>query len=351
MKGNAAPARLVLSSEMLSLLLPMHLLVSAQGIVLGAGPTARKMLSGDRRLLSDDFVVTRPAGNLPVARALALAARGDDRIEMRMAGSEQVRLRGRVVRLTDGMFLLNVGFGISLPEAVGVLRLNDADFPAGGLAMEYMFLYEANREVMRELSHFNLLLNDARCEAEIRAQTDSLTGLRNRRGLEIALDMALDATRGCEEARIGAGFAVMQLDLDHFKEVNDLHGHAAGDEVLRHVGHVLDEVTRDSDVAARVGGDEFVLILHGVTKHASLRRLGQRIIGKIMKPVEFDGGCCHVSASIGAAISINYENPTAEQLLADADAALYSSKRNGRGKVTIPARSSRPALSSALATK
>ncbi|SIS72713.1 GGDEF domain-containing protein [Paracoccus saliphilus] len=334
-RNVVVPKPVLLSAEDLAALLPQHLLVDAKGRLFGAGPTARKILSENARFLHDAFVITRPAKPVPLEELLTDSALHNERIELRMTGNEEVKLRGHVVRLADGTFLLNMGFGMTLPEAVRKLQLTDGDFAASSHAMELLFLHEANREFMRELSLFNVRLNDARREAESRSYTDPLTGLQNRRGLEQALELAIDATRGKEEARSGGGFAVAQVDLDHFKEVNDLYGHAAGDEVLRHVARVLENATRDGDVAARIGGDEFVMVLRGATNHKSLRKLGQRIISEIKLPVECGHNRCQVSASIGIAISTSYDHPTAEQLLADSDSALYSSKRDGRGRVSI----------------
>lgn len=335
MKDAGLPEQVVLSVTSLSALMPQCLILDARGNLLAAGPTARKMLPGNARHLLDAFVVTRPGKSAPIAQILEDLAGCNDRIELRMTGHREVILRGHVARLADGTFLLNMGFGMTLPEAARKLKLNDGDFAASSHAMELLFLYEANREFMRELSFFNVRLNEARREAESRAHTDPLTGLQNRRGLEQALELALAATRGSEEARTAGGFAVAQVDLDHFKEVNDLYGHAAGDEVLRHVAQVLQKATRDGDVAARMGGDEFVMVLHGATSCKSLRKLGQRIIREIKSPVEYGHNRCQVSASIGIAVSTNYDDPTAEQILADADAALYTSKQEGRGKVSI----------------
>lgn len=342
MRDSTNPGQAALSMASLSALLPQFLIVDAQGYLLAAGPTAQKMLPGDARHLLDAFVMTRPAGTRPIEELLKQLSRGSERLELRMIDDQDIILRGHVVSMADGTFLLNTGFGMTLPEAVRKLKLNDGDFAASSEAMELLFLHDANHEFMRELSTFNLRLNDARREAEIRAFTDPLTGLQNRRGLENALFLALADTRGSEEARISGGFAVAQLDLDHFKQVNDRHGHAAGDEVLRHVARALGKVTRDGDIAARIGGDEFVMILHGATDPEPLRRLAERIISEIKLPVAWGQHSCKVSASIGISMSSHYDNPTAEQILADADAALYASKRDGRGMVSFKMPPSKP---------
>ncbi|MDO5705646.1 MAG: GGDEF domain-containing protein [Paracoccus sp. (in: a-proteobacteria)] len=316
-------------------LLPMHLLLDTGGAVLGAGPTLRKLLPPDCGRLSDAFVLTRPVSGEDDLVVLAAAAQRGDRVFLRMMQPPGLSLRGHVVRLDDGALLVNLGFGIALADAVRDLGLTDGDFAPPELAMELMFLHEANRAVMDELSRFNLRLEEAREAAEMQAFTDPLTGLYNRRGLELALSVALRSAEAARGQGDRGGFALAHLDLDRFKEVNDRLGHAAGDEVLIHVANVLRAATRSNDTVARVGGDEFVLILTGTTAPDALETLARRIIAGIEQPVDVDGNLCQVSASIGIAISSRYRHPNTERMLSDADEALYASKNAGRGRATL----------------
>ena len=183
---------------------------------------------------------------------------------------------------------------------------------------------------MGELSGMNRRLEAARAAAEKQALTDPLTGLANRRALELALGKAVDKAR-----KGGAGFALVQMDLDFFKAVNDTLGHAAGDHVLVHVAKILREETRRLDVIARAGGDEFILLLRGMTDAAQLQSLGARIIERLQEPIAFEDQVCRISGSAGVTVSPTYDLPDADRMQSDADIALYASKRMGRSRCTL----------------
>lgn len=316
-------------------MLPMHLRVAPDGSLVSAGPTLCKLLPEVCQRFGEAFVVTRPVAMADDLAVLTDAAQHGERVFLRMTAPPGLTLRGHVVALRDDSLLLNLGFGIGLADAVRELSLTDGDFAPADLAMELMFLHEANRAVMDELSRFNMRLEEAREAAEIQAFTDPLTGVYNRRGLELALSVALRSVEAVQVQGERGGFALAHLDLDRFKEVNDRLGHAAGDEVLRHVAAVLRSETRSNDTVARVGGDEFVLILNGTTHVEALEALGRRIIAGIEQPVEVEGETCQVSASIGIVISTAYRHPSDARMLTDADDALYMSKNAGRGRATI----------------
>ena len=162
--------------------------------------------------------------------------------------------------------------------------------------------------------------------------TDPLTGLRNRRALDMMLNILMDQE---------APFALMHLDLDYFKAVNDRLGHGAGDHVLREVARILRRETRATDTVARVGGDEFVLIMPYMVDLKQLRLIGQRMIAAISNPIDFEGQSCQISGSIGVVTSAGYAHDAVEKMIADADAALYAAKRAGRGRVKSVPRAAR----------
>jgi diguanylate cyclase (GGDEF)-like protein len=219
--------------------------------------------------------------------------------------------------------MINLSFGIGVTEAVRRHGLTEVDFAPTDLTVEMLYLAEAKSAVVGELRDLNLRLQGAKIAAEEQALTDTLTGLRNRRALDIALG---------ELTRHGHAFGLMHIDLDFFKQVNDTLGHAAGDHVLRVVARILTAQTRSSDTVARVGGDEFVVILPEMSDTARLGQVARRIIENLTQPIYFEGQSCRISASIGVTVSTFYPSPQADRMLSDADDALYASKRAGRGR-------------------
>ncbi len=162
------------------------------------------------------------------------------------------------------------------------------------------------------------------------ATTDPLTGLLNRRALSERLTTEMERA-----LRYDTSVALLLVDLDHFKRVNDTHGHLAGDGVLRAVAELLAEEARSSDLVARYGGEEFLVVLPetdaaGATVLAE--RMRERVAGHAFRAWE-DGHTLHVTASIGVATFPVARIESVEDLFARADAALYRAKADGRDRV------------------
>ncbi len=311
----------------LDAMMPLHLLLDTEGTITQVGPTMAKVLAGrdyiGQRML-DLFELRRPR-EAQIYDLLRQGATG--KVLLRLNDPFQTQFIGCAVRLPgrDGV-LVNLSFGISIFDAVRNYRLAGSDFAPTDLTLELLYVAEANAAAMADSRALNERLHGAKERAESDALTDALTGLRNRRALDQQLHRLIERE---------IPFSLAHLDLDFFKDVNDTFGHAAGDAVLRNVARVLVAETRDDDAVARVGGDEFVLLFVGLVDHARISAIAERIIRRLEAPVSFKGEACRVSASIGLVRSTQYEAPNPDQLLSDADTALYASKTAGRARYSL----------------
>ncbi len=162
-----------------------------------------------------------------------------------------------------------------------------------------------------------------------RATKDSLTGLYNRTSLMDRLGREV-----ARHQRYGRDLSVVVMDLDHFKKVNDTYGHGAGDAVLRVVGEAIRQCLRSSDLAARVGGEEFVVALPE-TDQSRARNIAEKIRKRIASlDVSFEKSRLHITASLGVATA--QKGPVSlELLLKRADEACYKAKRSGRNRIRV----------------
>ncbi|MCF1494137.1 MULTISPECIES: putative bifunctional diguanylate cyclase/phosphodiesterase [Rhizobium/Agrobacterium group] len=187
-------------------------------------------------------------------------------------------------------------------------------------------LHEALHDAKTALEAQNQELENARQIMEHTSLHDPLTGLANRRFLDRHL-AEIEDLRGN-----GKSVALLHIDLDRFKEINDTLGHAAGDAMLRHAASQINAHMSPGDFAARIGGDEFVVVKHDESSQAAARILGETLIDAINQPIHWEGQECRVSASIGIAQSCN-NHPHLEQALINADIALYEAKRRGKNRL------------------
>ncbi|HEY0708510.1 MAG TPA: GGDEF domain-containing protein [Polyangia bacterium] len=160
--------------------------------------------------------------------------------------------------------------------------------------------------------------------------TDPLTGVPNRRALDDHLADELARAR-----RYGTPLAVVMVDLDHFKRLNDRYGHPAGDEVLRHFASLLDGEKRRGDTIARYGGEEFVAILSHADATAA-QGWAERVRARLgATSLEIEGNLVQITASFGVASATGDAVPEGQALLEAADRALYVAKSNGRNRVAV----------------
>lgn len=310
---------------MLDVLMPMHLVLDERGRIVHAGPTLTKLRPGGLtgRLLQQVFTVRRPQS---AAVFSDLVGNVGSSLHLNFSDPPGTSFKGVMVRNVQGSgYVLNLSFGISIVAAIGDYDLGSADFSPTDLAVELLYLNEAKSAMMEESRRLNVRLRAAHIAAEEQAFTDTLTGLKNRRALHHVQQRF---------RQVGRSYGLIHLDLDRFKAVNDIHGHAAGDHVLQEVAQRMLNETRKSDVLVRIGGDEFLIVLPDVTDRNVLVRKADRIIAALERPVSFGNVECLISASAGVAVEDGRYLIDEDELIRRADAALYASKRAGRGRTT-----------------
>jgi diguanylate cyclase (GGDEF)-like protein/PAS domain S-box-containing protein len=172
-------------------------------------------------------------------------------------------------------------------------------------------------------------LHETQTQLELLARVDTLTGLPNRRQFDERIEAALQRVR-----RLDQPMAVMFLDIDHFKDINDTLGHACGDEVLCEVGRRLSACVRATDLVARLAGDEFVVLLEGLTGDAELDRLADKVVSCIRPAFRIGQAVMNVTTSVGVSACTANETSAAE-IVARADKALYRAKKLGRDRFVI----------------
>lgn len=245
-------------------------------------------------------------------------------------------LRGTMVCLSVFLATLALTLGHYLPHFETLSALELQAFKVLKLhyitsMVEILGLYGLTTFLERQLK--------ARIQAESTARyafIDTLTGLGNRRLFQHRLEQTL--THATEKH---TGFALMFIDLDHFKQVNDRHGHQAGDELLQQISSRLSQNLRRTDLLARISGDEFAVIAEGISDAGSAMTLAEKLIASLSERFELTGASLYASASIGVSLFPQH-GITAQDLLAHADQAMYVSKSRGRHACTLytPDRSS-----------
>lgn len=189
-------------------------------------------------------------------------------------------------------------------------------------AQDYLLKDKSNGQIIKRAIHFAILRKEFEGILVERANFDLLTGLANRWLFENRLDMAIAKIK-----RGQTNFAILFLDLDLFKKINDVHGHAAGDTVLKEVGKRLKTMFRSYDTVARFGGDEFAVLLESIEDIEETKGLAKRIISLLEKPMHVFGNELTIGVSIGIVICNDDKKILAETLMKKADEAMYKAKR------------------------
>ncbi|MFS4580442.1 GGDEF domain-containing protein [Phaeobacter sp. C3_T13_0] len=204
--------------------------------------------------------------------------------------------------------------GAVFPAVANVQKM-----PDGNLAWVLLPAENRNR-LFKELEAARIALQEKSEQLEILARTDALTGLANRRDLEVSAKLLL-----LNADRSSVPVSLVLLDIDHFKAVNDVHGHDIGDQVICALADVLRSVCRESDIMARLGGDEFVCVLINTDEaeaSALCHRIHEAVAGIGVKT-------CQITVSIGFSVKPNGAQMALSDMLKLADQCLYVVKRNG----------------------
>jgi two-component system, cell cycle response regulator len=304
-----------------------------------AGTVCKDMVSRTLLLIDDDRLQAKLIeGHLRQFRGegYELVWRGtyEEGLAELAAGGHAVCLLDYQLGPRDGLELLREAREAACPTPIVFLtaesgrEVDMAALQAG--ALDYLVKGEFNSAGLERSLRYAVKQAETLAELRHRATHDELTGLRNRRSYLEHLG------EECRRARrFGRPLALAMLDLDHFKAINDRHGHPVGDAVLREVARRLKAAVREVDVVARIGGEEFALLLleqDGNTARATVERVlaGQRALPVIVPaapPLTVT-----MSAGVAAPAPIP-ENPA--ELVAAADAALYAAKRGGRDRVGL----------------
>jgi diguanylate cyclase (GGDEF)-like protein/PAS domain S-box-containing protein len=277
---------------------------------------------------ADAIIATSPEGFIEAWNPAAEALYGYTAQEA-IGNSFKVLVRPEEHELfEDYLEQLRAGEQVGVHETLRVRR--------DGSLIDVSVSWSAVRDGDGEVIALSTIARDVterkRFESQLKqlANYDPLTGLMNRARFEEELDGRVTRTK----LGRGAGGAVLLLDLDNFKYVNDTFGHGAGDELVRTIGALLGARMRESDVIARLGGDEFALLLPE-SDPAGVRRIADELIAAVREySMPIDGRAIQVTTSIGGAL-FDQASQSGEELLADADRALYQAKNAGRDRAVI----------------
>mgnify|MGYP003871795645 CR=1 FL=1 len=242
----------------------------------------------------------------------------------RHAAEVLARLRDVAVRMA-----IDVGEHSSQVEVINEQLTASADREPSKIVDVVTDLVQANERMREKLATTEHRLREQAQQIELHAaeaRTDALTLLANRRAFDDEL-----ARRVAELRRHGRAFSLLMADVDHFKRFNDLHGHPAGDEVLRSLAKLLRQKMREMDLVARYGGEEFAVILPGTDFHEACQAALRLRQGVEEARFRYGGKDLHVTVSLGVAEASVDESEAA--LVTRADTALYASKQNGRNCV------------------
>jgi two-component system cell cycle response regulator len=217
---------------------------------------------------------------------------------------------------------------------LGTLKFNVDIYSAAAINLIFLALLSTPLIYLLVIKPFVVARDNALQHISLLAHTDPLTQLPNRRLISMHLEKCL---AGAVRHKVRG--AILLLDLDGFKAINDLHGHDAGDKVLIEVARRLKFHTRAEDVIGRIGGDEFIILIQHLdtdnqTAHDTVYRLAKKLVNAIHEPICFNDQTLNVSASIGIRL-LKPEELDTTSIIREADAAMYHAKQAGKGRAVF----------------
>ena len=317
-----------ISKEEMDQLFPLHVAVKQDGTISSVGPTLLRILGEGivGRSFFDGFAVRKPR-QLGKLEALCAKTGTKLRVTALTDRGEEVAFRGvaTLIGKDQSHLLVDLSFGSALGEAVKRFKLSSSDFRPNDAAIDLLYTFETQQTLIDDSRKLAEALKDAKDDVEQKAYIDVVTGIANRRALHSALERALideDAERE---------FAILHIDLDRFKSINDTFGQAAGDLAIRRTAECIQWHARHQDVSARLGGDEFALVLTDPPDDASLIELADVVRHEISRPVKFGQISFSVEASVGIVRFQPSTDRSIDTLLMKSSIALNEAKETGNG--------------------
>ena len=321
---TAKTGPLALCADTVDLLFPLHILLDSAGRVETIGPTMARVMP--HLSVGTDFFgafrIDRPrqiAGMDGLRKSLGKKLI----ISGQLVAGDPIQFRSVACRVehSDNL-LIDFSFGENLAEVMKRYHLTTADFRPNDLSIDMLFSLEAQKALLEDSQLLTEALSKAKESAERAANIDLLTGIANRRAFSQYMSQI------CATPSEETEYALFHFDLDKFKGVNDTFGHAAGDAVLKHTAKVLTSFIGPADMAARIGGDEFALVLTDPPRNDQIETSMRDLISSIASPIRIGEQRCRVGASVGVTRFHPALVDHPDQPLIESDIALYEAKEH-----------------------
>ena len=303
-----------------NVLFPLHLRIGPDGEIREAGTTMSRLLATVQTSdFFEIFTINKPRNITDYDGVFGRAGKKLT-ITAQFGQSQQLQFRGVACPMSGTRELLvDLAIGNDLAEAIQRFGLTAKDFRPNDFSVDLFYTFETQKALLEDSQTLASALSTAKEEAEQLANVDHVTGIANRRALRQYLEDLVAS--GTDEE-----YALLHIDLDKFKSVNDAFGHAAGDAVLQHTAESLTATETAEVFPARLGGDEFAVILRAPSEDDVLIGHAAKLVERISRTIRHGEHLCTVGASIGIARFRPAKLETPEQPLVESDIALYAAK-------------------------